>query len=196
MRVQSAGPCSRNTSSCSSALIIARAGRVCRMISSSPIWDWLSSCVPAFSVCSTMTDTVRSCDPSCVCSTQSLRPTPLFRVYALPAPASIRRPSNLSRLQKSNLHAFLTAHSSSGSTNCNISERKGAWPAGFDSCTGTVSKTTVARTEKRSPPIYIPSSVESSVIRVKNKICAAHSILVASNCRWTVLDTPGPTNGY
>lgn len=101
---------------CSSALIIARAGRVCRMISSTTIWDWLSSCVPAFSVCSTATDTVRSCDPSCVCSAQSLRPTPLFRVYALPAPASIRRPSNLSRLQKSNLHAFLTAHSFSRST--------------------------------------------------------------------------------
>lgn len=66
MRVQSAGPCSRNTSSCSSALIIARAGRVCRMISSTTIWDWLSSCVPAFSVCSTTSDTVRSCDPSCV----------------------------------------------------------------------------------------------------------------------------------
>lgn len=66
MRVQSAGPCSRNTSSCSSPLIIARAGRVCRMISSTTIWDWLSSCVPAFSVCSTTPDTVRSCDPSCV----------------------------------------------------------------------------------------------------------------------------------
>lgn len=66
MKAQSAGPCSRNTSSCSSPLIIARAGRVCRMISSSPIWDWLSSCVPAFSVCSTTPDTVRSCDPSCV----------------------------------------------------------------------------------------------------------------------------------
>lgn len=51
---------------CSSALIIARAGRVCRMISSTTIWDWLSSCVPAFSVCSTTPDTVRSCDPSCV----------------------------------------------------------------------------------------------------------------------------------
>lgn len=128
------------------------------VISSTP----MCSCVPAFSVCSATTDTVSTSAIRRAYHNSSRRPRSAHpsarRSHCIYTPLS-----NLSRLQEI-YYACVPDSAFIPRFKFYEAATKGAWPG---SCTGTVSNPTVARTEKRSPSICIPSSVEPSVVRVK-----------------------------